>query len=367
VLINEACDRVAYTRDRLRFPSCPIFFFFPFFSGTIPHPQHPRPNPRPSPQTVTEYPALRIAMNTMYHSCYTCRRRRIECRMVTPPCAKCKNAGIECFQKRPLRWVQGAEYRGKAKKRAPGNVSSVVSVADSGFRTTSNTLVSTGVNGGTRAPRGYLSTGPTEFDGGVFNPMPSVPSNMDDPTSLNLNRSSQYYLYYCKCEHHHCSKKTELTNADSKCVCKLFIMYDSNRNPLRNLIPASLNQPVLLNSVLALSARHMENAGQSFQVGVSTSSSALWFKYKAIQGLSQALNDTSLCRQDTTAASAFLLIFLDLLESGGDKWTIHLEGIKKLIAQIYPPSSSIGSQQGLSQTVQGLRDFISRQIYLYAY
>lgn len=142
-------------------------------------------------------------------------------------------------------------------------------------------------------------------------------------------------------------------------------MYDSNRNPLRNLIPASLNQPILLNSILALSARHMENAGQSFcQAGVLTSPNALWFKYKAIQGLSQALNDAALCRQDTIIASAFLLIFLDLLESGSDKWNVHLEGIKRLIAQIQPPSST-GTQQGLSQTVQGLRDFIARQIYLY--
>lgn len=143
-------------------------------------------------------------------------------------------------------------------------------------------------------------------------------------------------------------------------------MYDSNRNPLRNLIPASLNQPVLLNSILALSARHMENAGQSFQARVSTSPNALWFKYKAIRGLSQALNDASLCRQDTTVASAFLLIFLDLLESGSDKWDVHLEGIKRLIAQVQPPSST-GTQQDLGQTVQGLRDFISRQIYLYVY
>lgn len=51
----------------------------------------------------------------MDNSCYTCRRRRIECEMTEPPCKKCKKAGLECFQKRPFRWVQGAAFRGKKK------------------------------------------------------------------------------------------------------------------------------------------------------------------------------------------------------------------------------------------------------------
>lgn len=333
-------------------------------SRVVPFSLRPR-HPRPNPQTVTDLPALRIAMNTMYNSCYTCRRRRIECQMAQPPCTKCKKAGIECFQKRPLRWVQGAEFRGKAKKRASGNDFPAVSVAEFRFGTTSDTLVSTEVNSGIQT---NLPTGPTEFDEDVPNPIPSIPSALGDPSSASLNRSSQYYLYYCKWILLFDPQKSRLTSTDSKCVCKLFIMYDSNRNPLRNLIPASLNQPVLLNSIVALSARHMENAGQSFQAGVSTSPGALWFKYKAIQGLSRALNDNALCKQDTTVAGAFLMIFLDLLESGSDKWNVHLEGIKRLIAQIQPPSSlSTGAQQDLGQTVQGLRDFIGRQIYLYVY
>ena len=51
----------------------------------------------------------------MDNSCYTCRRRRIECEMTEPPCKKCKKAGLECFQKRPFRWVQGAAFRSKKK------------------------------------------------------------------------------------------------------------------------------------------------------------------------------------------------------------------------------------------------------------
>lgn len=59
-------------------------------------------------------------------------------------------------------------------------------------------------------------------------------------------------------------------------------------------------------------------------------------------------------------ASIFLLIFLDLLESGSDRWNVHLEGAKSLI--------SLNSPLGIDdpgQTVQEIRNFIATQIYLY--
>lgn len=145
-------------------------------------------------------------------------------------------------------------------------------------------------------------------------------------------------------------------------------MYDSNQNPLRSLIPVAFNSPVLLKSILAIAARHMGNAGQSFSASGFPEAenfpydNALLFKYRAIQGLSRALSNPELSRQDTTVASAFLLIFLDLLESGSDRWNYHLEGTKRLVAQIRPQT---GVQQDLRQTVQGIRGFIVRQIYLY--
>ncbi|GFF50365.1 C6 transcription factor [Aspergillus udagawae] len=121
-------------------------------------------------------------------------------------------------------------------------------------------------------------------------------------------------------------------------------------------------------SILALSARHKANAARAFYpselaihsgLGLQDDRyNALHFKYNAIQGLSRAVGTARPSQQDIIVASAFLLIFLDLLESGSDKWNFHLEGIKSLIAQI-PPSS-----QDMGTTIQGLRDFIRRQIYL---
>ncbi|GMG11780.1 unnamed protein product [Aspergillus oryzae var. brunneus] len=107
----------------------------------------------------------------------------------------------------------------------------------------------------------------------------------------------------------------------------------------------------------------MANGDQSFyELGTSTLPAltdahynALWFKYKAIQSLSHALNDANSYKQDTLVAGAFLLIFLDLLESGSDKWNIHLEGVKKLITQIQPSmESQTGTEQGLGDTVEGI-------------
>lgn len=68
---------------------------------------------------------------------------------------KCKKAGIECHQKRPLRWVEGAEYRRKAKKRASDK---------------------------------------DEVDSRAN----SIPLALNDPSSAHLDRAFQYYLYYCK-------------------------------------------------------------------------------------------------------------------------------------------------------------------------
>ncbi|KAB8276379.1 C6 transcription factor (Acr-2) [Aspergillus minisclerotigenes] len=291
----------------------------------------------------------------MDNSCYTCRRRRIECNMSEPPCKKCKKAGLECFTKRPLRWVEGAAFRAKKK---------VSSTKDASVSATKFALDATRRDGSCARDinncESIANGDAVEYGGDVLEPrndfVDDVPVNPDDPYASNLDKVSKYYIYYY-----------------SKCVCKLFVMYDSKKNPLRNLIPAALSNSVLLTSIIALSARHMANGDQSFyELGTSTlpaltdaHHNALWFKYKAIQELSRALNDANPYTQDTLVAGAFLLIFLDLLESGSDKWNVHLEGVKKLITQIQPSmESQIGDELGLGETVEGIRNFIIRQIYL---
>lgn len=163
---------------------------------------------------------------------------------------------------------------------------------------------------------------------------------------------------------------------DNERICQLFIVYDTNRNPFRSLITLGLESPVLLKALLALAARHHVNKGQPFHKTESPTSPqlvtanrhALAFKHQAMESLSQSLTDPKLSKQDTTVASIFLLVFLDLLESGSDGWNFHLEGAKNLIASTYPQSDSeAGINHGPGQTVQEIRAFITKQIKVSVY
>jgi hypothetical protein len=129
-----------------------------------------------------------------------------------------------------------------------------------------------------------------------------------------------------------------------------------------------------MNAVLTLAARHHANTGYSFHqqdtsiilpVPVNANRDALSYKYKAIQGLTSSVEHATSIKHDTTLASIFLLIFLDLLESGSDRWNVHLEGAKSLITcnkSLFELPGSVA--YGPGQTVQEIRDFISSQIYL---
>jgi hypothetical protein len=134
-----------------------------------------------------------------------------------------------------------------------------------------------------------------------------------------------------------------------------------------------MKDPVLLKALLAMAARHHANTGQSFHQFENPSSprlvnanrDALLFKHQAMEALSQSLRDQNLSNQDTTVASIFLLIFLDLLESGSDGWNFHLEGAKKLIASTYKHAEDQAViNNGPGETVREIRAFIMKQIYL---
>lgn len=70
--------------------------------------------------------------------------------------------------------------------------------------------------------------------------------------------------------------------------------------------------------------------------------------------------DAPLCEANTTVASCFLLIFLDLLESGNDRWNFHLEGAKALIAS----NASLSAENKAGCTLHRIWAFITREIYL---
>ncbi|KAL4799593.1 fungal-specific transcription factor domain-containing protein [Aspergillus venezuelensis] len=262
----------------------------------------------------------------MEKPCYTCRRRHIQCDRTQTPCLKCQKAGLECHDERPVRWVQGVAVRGNMRGRSYQS-SSVCKEPVTKIHS-----------------RPVTRTDPARLPNALTSP--SIPLPIEDWRLLQLDPSARYYLEYYNDQ-----------------ICQLFIVYDSENNPFRNLISIALSDTVLLDAVLALAARHRANQQQPFstegQVSVSASThidqEALRFKYRAIQGLSKSINAQH-SFQDGTVASVFLLIFLDLLESGCDQWNYHLEGAKSLMA--LRPSYDPG------RTVERVRKFITKQIHL---
>ncbi|KAJ5578386.1 uncharacterized protein N7459_007350 [Penicillium hispanicum] len=279
--------------------------------------------------------------------CYTCRTRRIQCDQSGVPCTKCEKAGLECLDKRPIRWVKGVAVRGKMQGR-----SYATSAASSGTGKESGGLPGESRRALTKKTAPRCLERPESHGLSL-----SLPFALQDPSCRNLDRASRYYIDYY-----------------NKRICKLFIVYDSDRNPFRRLISLGLKDQALLKALLALAARHHANNGQSFYQPeetptllplINANRSALSFKHQAMEALSHSLRDARRLKQDTTVASIFLLIFLDLLESGSDGWNLHLEGAKNLIASTYPQSvSPAGVNRGPGETVQEIRGFITKQIRL---
>ncbi|KAL4976270.1 fungal-specific transcription factor domain-containing protein [Aspergillus desertorum] len=271
----------------------------------------------------------------MQEACYTCRRRHIQCDRSQTPCRKCEKAGLKCLDKRPVRWVQGVAIRGGMRGRS--HQSNMVSSTPVG----AIDMRSSPLNG-LQEPsnaRPSMQVVPTC-------PPTSIPVSMEDEPLARLDPIARYYLDYY-----------------NNRICQLFIVYDSENNPFRSLISLALSDMVLLDAVLALAVRHRANSEQPFFANgghYSTASSdtdceALRFKYRAIQGLSRSVS-TQHSYQDTTVASVFLLVFLDLLESGCDRWNYHLEGAKTLMT--LTPSHDPG------RTIERIRKFIVKQIHL---
>lgn len=100
----------------------------------------------------------------------------------------------------------------------------------------------------------------------------------------------------------------------------------------------------------------------------NTNRDALVLKHRAIKALSGALRDPVELGRDTTIASVYIFILLDLLESGSSGWQEHLEGAKAL-------SGPIQGQMKITPAVdtkshrrnQNLRSFLFQKFYLYVH
>lgn len=123
-----------------------------------------------------------IQMETVCGPCWTCRNRRIQCDQSGTPCAKCEKAGVECFDKRPLRWVKGVAIRGKMQGH------SYEGMADGTTVNTSRTTKSVQATP-QRSPRALVQTSAASR---------TLPVSLQDPFMSNLDQTSKYYIDYCK-------------------------------------------------------------------------------------------------------------------------------------------------------------------------
>ncbi|KAL6903258.1 fungal-specific transcription factor domain-containing protein [Trichoderma evansii] len=261
--------------------------------------------------------------------CWTCRKRTIQCDQSRFPCAKCEKAGLECLDKRPLRWVKGVAIRGKMRGQDfDSNKSHVV-----------------------QAKRKKLL--PDSAKQLAVNGSPSLA--LQDPHISSLSQQSRFYIEYY-----------------DKRVCKLYILYDSDSNPFRNLLSYALEDGALQKSIVALAARHFANSGYSFDQVEEDSShrfakaklEALQFKKKAIEALSSSLSHPESYKKDATLATILLLIFVDLLESGIDGWSFHIQGAKVIHQLLAESGSNCNAIIDRGETATEIRQFITRQLFL---
>jgi hypothetical protein len=116
-------------------------------------------------------------IHQMGGSCWTCRSRTIQCDQSRFPCSKCEKAGLQCFDKRPLRWVAGVAIRGKMRGRIFHAAPEVVNQAQLARRRRTQLLPDS-------AKR--LAVDSSSFVA------------LQDPRIHNLDRSSRFYIDYCK-------------------------------------------------------------------------------------------------------------------------------------------------------------------------
>jgi hypothetical protein len=147
-------------------------------------------NPQPSGEFYTAISSplhphvtpCHFQMEAVCAPCWTCRNRRIQCDQSGTPCAKCEKAGVECFDKRPLRWVKGVAIRGKMQ-------------GHSYERTLESSRVKTsGIVKSVRSLPKKLSSAVVQASASSR----SLPFTLQDPSTSNLDQVSKYYIDYCK-------------------------------------------------------------------------------------------------------------------------------------------------------------------------
>lgn len=188
---------------------------------------------------------------------------------------------------------------------------------------------------------------------------------MTDPLVNDLDRNSRYYLYHFATQ-----------------LCEVMVVYDEpGQNPIRDLIPATSAYPLLLQIIVANSAFHVFNItrnpmGQSAYQGErsptimayyqavsrfggplkSSYRDALVAKQQALSLLAKSVTSVNTSNIDLILITILLFVNYALVESGRDKWKVHMDGALKLIKLLGEPPYLQRPMSRLRQTI--LSDFL---------
>ncbi|KAH8598856.1 fungal-specific transcription factor domain-containing protein [Bisporella sp. PMI_857] len=252
--------------------------------------------------------------------CWTCRRRRIICDKAIPTCKKCHQAGRQCLgYKKPLVWNKGVASRGKMmgktfeevkedpkkQKSPPSNIS----------------VLSNDSNTTTKAIGSTSSSLQSSF---------SIQGALVDPIFQDVNHLTRFYLNYYA----------------HKLSTEAVLIDFPGQNPYKDLMALIGTSPLLLKTILAVSARDFTNFKTYSDSLLAWSSlpsennsslqspskyHALSFKQSALTQLRNDLQQTPTLDHHVLFACISLFVFIEVLESGKDAWRVHLEGAKQLV------------------------------------
>ncbi|EED19872.1 C6 finger domain protein Acr-2, putative [Talaromyces stipitatus ATCC 10500] len=295
----------------------------------------------------------------MTKGCYTCRRRRIVCDNGFPTCRKCRNAGKECLgYQKPLVWVKGGvASRGKMMGLSFDDVSGPSQSSGNSFVMSSGA----GMHSQSMLPfdsvNGDVDSAMDQHHGALEHsphyqtetPMYSLV----DPLFQDVNKTSRFYI-----------------NIFNHLSVRCLALYDEVRNPYRELIPYINGSPVLADSLAAIGAlqfiyksedygRSLINAAagdeSSLRAGMSLMKPRdrkvyehfLRLKQRALHQLSTEVSHSTTRIDDRTVAAMFVLILLDVIESGNTSWMYHLEGAKNILKSRFSDFNRIPTTDGI--------------------
>jgi hypothetical protein len=295
-----------------------------------------------------------VALNLPTKACHNCRKKRWRCDRSLPSCQKCSLSGTECLGYGKLfKWNSGVASRGKMMGKSYDGGEGM------GIKEEAKTHDAPALvwdNENNTQHQGHANVRETEIlmvRNAECSPRQNerqtamtVHRTLVDPLVSDLNHHSRYYL------HHFATQ-----------LCDVLVVYDMpGQNPIRDLIPTTSAYPLLLHVMVANSAFHVFNISRNpmsqstYQADDSSTNAthlpvtaliggplqssyrdALVAKQHALSLLAQSVATVDENNIDMILVTILLFVNYALVESGRDKWRVHMDGAWRLIRLLGEP------------------------------